>query len=169
MPYSCLQQQKRTSNVSTVNGCPRPDPSPARGMTLGQRYHTLKGLDVGKCHTKFQLSSPEGIKVISCKRNAAVNLHLSLQVNLNLVTNVTYAHMHVGTYGLNITAKCYIPHSCQGRWGHKKKTIFRHIKSLVLMLTLKAPITTIVVCFVFCWLLSKSLLQTVWTQIRLLL
>ena len=36
-------------------------------MTLGQLYHTLKGLDVGKCHTKFQLSSPEGIKVISCK------------------------------------------------------------------------------------------------------
>ena len=41
---------------------------PPRGMTLGQRYHTLTGLDVGKCHTKFQLSSPEGIKVISCKR-----------------------------------------------------------------------------------------------------
>ena len=36
-------------------------------------------------------------------------------------------------------------------------------------LTLKAPITIIVVCFVFCRLLLKSLLQTVWTQIRLLL
>ena len=56
---------------------------------LGAWYHTLKGLDVGKFHTKFQLSSPEGIKVISCKRNADVNLHLNLQVNLNLVTNVT--------------------------------------------------------------------------------
>ena len=43
--------------------------APPRGMTLGQRYHTLKGLDVGKCHRKFQLSSPEGIKVNSCKRN----------------------------------------------------------------------------------------------------
>ena len=64
-------------------------------MTLGQRYHTLKGLDVGKCHTKFQLSSPEGIKVISCKRNADVNLHLNLQVNLNLVTKVTYARTDV--------------------------------------------------------------------------
>ena len=71
--------------------------APPRGMTLGQWYHTLKGLDIGKCHTKFQLSSPEGIKVISCKRNADVNLHLSLQVHLNLVTNVTYAHTHVRT------------------------------------------------------------------------
>ena len=71
--------------------------APPRGMTLGQRYHTLKGLYVGKCHTKFQLSSPEGIKVISCKRNADVNLHLNLQLNLNLVTNVTYAHTHVRT------------------------------------------------------------------------
>ena len=44
--------------------------------------------------TKFQLSSPEGIKVISCKRNADENLHLNFQVNLNLVRNVTYAHTH---------------------------------------------------------------------------
>ena len=92
-----------------------------RGMTLGQRYHTLKGLYMDKCHTKFQLSSPEGIKVKSCKRNADVNLHL----NLNLVTNVTYAHMHVRTrhigktLGPNIMAKRYMPHSCQGRWGHR--------------------------------------------------
>ena len=56
--------------------------APPRGKTLGQRYHILKALVVGKCHTKFQLSSPEGIKVISCKRNADVNLHLNLQVNL---------------------------------------------------------------------------------------
>ena len=48
-------------------------------MTLGQWYHTLKGLDVGKCHTKFQLCSPEGIRVINCKRNVDVNLHLNLQ------------------------------------------------------------------------------------------
>ena len=67
-------------------------------MTLGQRYHTLKGLDVGKCHTKFQLSSPEDIKVISCKRNADVNLHLNLQVNLNLVMNMTYTHTHVTSW-----------------------------------------------------------------------
>ena len=50
--------------------------APPKGMILGQWYHTLKGLDVGKCHTKFQLSSPEGIEVISCKRNADVNLHI---------------------------------------------------------------------------------------------
>ena len=74
---------------STWMPLPRPL-APPRGMTLGQWYHTLKGLDVGKCHTKFQLSSPEDIKVISCKRNADVNLHLNLQVNLNLVMNVTY-------------------------------------------------------------------------------
>ena len=72
---------------------PRPL-APPRGHTLGQRYHTLKGFDVGKCHTKFQLSST-GIEVISCKRNADVNLHLNLQVNLNLVTNVTYARTDV--------------------------------------------------------------------------
>ena len=41
-------------------------------MTLGQWYHILNGLDVGKYHTKFQLSSPEVIKVISCKRNADI-------------------------------------------------------------------------------------------------
>ena len=84
-------------------------------MILGQRYHTLKGLDVGKCHTKFQLSSPEGTKVISCKRNADVNLHLNLQVNLDLVTNVTR------TYGRNIMAKRYMPHSCQRQVGGIKK------------------------------------------------
>ena len=91
--------------------------APPRGMTLGQWHHTLKGLDIGKCHTKFQLSSPEGIKVISCKRNADVNLHLNLQVNLNLVTNVTYAHTHVCTYGRNLMAKRYMPHSCQRQVG----------------------------------------------------
>ena len=37
-------------------------------------------------------------------------------------------------------------------------------------LTLKLPITTIVICFVIClWFLKKSFLQTVWTEIRLLL
>ena len=89
---------------------PRPPP---RGMILGQRYHTLKGLDVGKCHTKFQLSSPEGLKIISCNWNAVVHLHLNLQINLNLVRNVTNAR--------NIMAKRYMPHSCQGRWWQKKQ------------------------------------------------
>ena len=64
-------------------------------MTLGQWYHALEGLALGKYHTKFQLSSPKGMKVISCKRNADVKLHLNLQVNLNLVTNVTYARTDV--------------------------------------------------------------------------
>ena len=67
---------------------PAPTPSPSQGHEPVW-YHTLKGLDVGKCHTKFQLSNPEGIKVISCKRNADINLHLNLQVNLNLGMNVT--------------------------------------------------------------------------------
>ena len=49
-------------------------------MTLGQWYHALKCLALGKYHTKFQLSSPKGMKVISCKRNADVKLHLNLQV-----------------------------------------------------------------------------------------
>ena len=89
--------------------------APPRGMTLGQRYHTLKGLNVGKCQTKFQLSSPEGIKVISYKRNADVNLHLNLQVNLNLVTNVTYAHTHV-----TARRKAICPTPAKDRRGHKK-------------------------------------------------
>ena len=105
---------QKIRNVSTVHGCPHPDPTPHRGMTLGQWYHTLKGLDVGKCHTKFQLSSPECIKVISCKRNADVNLHLNLQVNLNLVTNVTYAQMHVTSWRNTIC-----PTPAKGRLGHK--------------------------------------------------
>ena len=45
----------------------------------------------------------------------------------------------------------------------------RKISAYEIKLTLKAPITTIVVCFVFCRLLKNSSLQTVWTQIRLLL
>ena len=36
-------------------------------------------------------------------------------------------------------------------------------------LTLKLPITTIVFCFAICLWFKKSFLQTVWTQIRLLL
>ena len=36
-------------------------------------------------------------------------------------------------------------------------------------LKIKAPVMTTVVCFVFCPLLQKSFLQTVWTKIRLLL
>ena len=40
---------------------------------------------------------------------------------------------------------------------------------LPLLLTLKLPITAIVVCFVICLWFEKSFLQTVWTQIRLLL
>ena len=32
-------------------------------------------------------------------------------------------------------------------------------------LTLKPPVTTIVVCFVICLWFSKSFLQTVWTQL----
>ena len=44
------------------------------------------------------------MKVISCKRNADVKLHLNLQVNLNLVTNVTNAHTR------NITKKRYMGH-----------------------------------------------------------
>ena len=83
-------------------------------MTLGQWYHALKGLALGKYHTKFQLSSPKGMKVISCKRNADVKLHLNLQVNLNLVTNVTYARTDV-TSGRN--AICPTP--AFSRWRHK--------------------------------------------------
>ena len=94
--------------------------APPRGITLGQWYHALKGLAPGKYHTKFQLSSPKGMKVISCKRNTDVKLHLNLQVNLNLVTNMTYAHRHVHTYGSNITAKRYMPHSCLRQVGAYK-------------------------------------------------
>ena len=33
-------------------------------MSLGQWYHALKGLALDKYHTKFQLSSPKGVKVM---------------------------------------------------------------------------------------------------------
>ena len=84
-------------------------------MTLGQWYHALKGLALGKYPTMFQLSSSKGMKVISCKRNADVKLHLNLQVNLNLVTNVTYARTDVTS---RRNAICPTP--AFGRWGHKK-------------------------------------------------
>ena len=90
-------------------------------MTLGQWYHALKGLALDKYHTKLQLSSPKGMKVISYKRNADVKLHLNLQVNVNLVTNVTYARTHIRTYGRNSTAKRYMPHSCLRQAGGIKK------------------------------------------------
>ena len=86
------------------------------GMTLGQWYHDLKGLALGKYHTKCQLSSPKGMKVISCKRNADVKLHLNLQVNLNLVTNVPYAHRHITSW-----PKAICPTPAFGRWGHKNR------------------------------------------------
>ena len=93
-------------------------PTPTHCPAQGHWYHKFKGLDVGKCHTKFQLSSPEGIKVISCKRNANVPyLHLNLQVNLNLVTNVTSWR----------NAICPTP--AKGRQGH---TIFFFFLNLML-------------------------------------
>ena len=46
--------------------------------------------------------------------------------------------------------------SCQFWWNNVQKN----------SLTLKAPVTTIVVCFVICLWFYKSFLQTVWTQIR---
>ena len=94
---------------------PTRTPSPTQGHNPGAPVYTLKGLDVGKCHTKFQLSSPEGIKVISCKRNADVNLHLNLQVNFNLVTNVIYAPTLVTSRQNTIC-----PTPAKGRRGHKK-------------------------------------------------
>ena len=54
------------------------------------------------------------MKVISCKRNADVKLHLNLQVNLNLVTDVTYAHTDVTSRQNSIC-----PTPAFGRWGHK--------------------------------------------------
>ena len=97
-------------------------------MTLGQRYHIVKGLDIGKCHTKFQLSSPESIKVISCKRNADINLHLNLQVNLNLVTNVTYVCMDVTSQ-----RKAICPTPTKGRQGHKNMELNECCKPLMLL------------------------------------
>ena len=79
-------------------------------MILGQWYHALKGLALGKYHTKFQLSSPKGMNVISCKRNADVKLHLNLQVNLNL----TYSRTDVTSRRNTIS-----PTPAFGRWGHK--------------------------------------------------
>ena len=127
------KKKKKKNQLEMCQGHPHPPAGmfwplvPPRGMTLGQRYHTLKDLDVGKCHTKFQLSSPEGIKVISCKRNAVVNLHPNLQVNLNLVTNGTYAHTHVRTYArTDVTSRrnAMYPTPAKGRQGHKKDIIF---------------------------------------------
>ena len=110
----------KTSNVSTVHGCPLPQPlAPPRGMTLGQRYHTLKGLDVGKCHTKFQLFSPEGIEVISFKRNADINLHLHKlagEHESGYERDIhTYAHTDITSWRNTIC-----PTPAKGRRGHKK-------------------------------------------------
>ena len=132
-PFSSKKQQTRKLSIRHGYPCPGPSsstcrhfmtPSPAQGHALGQRYHTLKGLDVGKCHTKFQLSSPESIKVISCKRNAVVNLHLNLQINFNMVTNMTYTHTHVCIYArMDVTSRrnAICPTPAKGRRGHKNR------------------------------------------------
>ena len=46
---------------------------------------------------------------------------------------------------------------------------FMPFTRIICFWTLKLPITTIVICFVICLWFYKSFLQTVWTQIRLLL
>ena len=96
-PTSLKLGVKKLEMCPQYTDAPAPTPSAAQGHDPGATVPYIKSLDVGKCHAKFQLSSSEGIKVISCKRNVDVNLHLNLQVNLNLVTNVTYAHTHVRT------------------------------------------------------------------------
>ena len=107
--------RKHQGDIDKLEMCPQYTdaptltPSPTQWHDPGATYHKLKGLDVGKCHS--QLSSPEGIKVINCKRNADVNLNLNLQVNLNLVMNVTYPHTDL------TMAKHYMPHSCHRQAG----------------------------------------------------
>ena len=90
-------------------------------MTLGQWYYALKGFALGKYHTKFQLSSPKGMKVISCKRNADVKLHLNLQVRKlepGYERDIrTYARTDITS---RRNAICPIP--AFGRWGHINKT-----------------------------------------------
>ena len=58
------------------------------------------------------------------------------------------------------------------RWGDSSKypqLVFSCRNRKRCPLTLKAPVTTIVVCFVICLWFQKSFLLTVWTQIRPLL
>ena len=81
--------------------------APPRGMTLGQWYHALKGLALVKYHTKFQLSSPNGMKVMlqeKLERKIAPKLEGKLEPGYE-------RDMHICTYGRNITAKRYMPHS----------------------------------------------------------
>ena len=63
---------------------------------------SAQGLDIGKCRTKFQLSSQKGIKVISCKRNADVNCKFAPKLAGKLEPGYerdirTYARTHVRT------------------------------------------------------------------------
>ena len=51
-----------TRNVSTIHGCPYPRPGHDPGVTV-----RVKGLDVGKYHTTFQLSSSEGINLLNAQ------------------------------------------------------------------------------------------------------
>ena len=93
--------------------------------------------------------------------------------------NMTRHFMQIVSIGDIICIKCQILFS-----GENKKNIINLLSTelaqravkiirtklrelLVCWLTLKAPVTTIVVCFVICLWFYKSFLQTVWTQIRL--
>ena len=85
-------------------------------MTLGQWYHALKDLALGKYHTKFQLSSPksyESYKLLEKHgRKIASKLAGKLQPGCE--------HIHTGT---DITSwrNAICPTPVFSRPGHKKK------------------------------------------------
>ena len=45
-------------------------------------------------------------------KNANVNMQVNLHVNLNVNSNICTTLVTNVTYARDITAKCYMPHSC---------------------------------------------------------
>ena len=91
-------------------------------MPLGQWYHALKDLALGKYHTKFQLSSPKGMKVtykLQEKRGRKIAPKLAGKLEPGYERDIcTYARTDVTS---RRNASCPTP--AFGRRGHKKNSI----------------------------------------------
>ena len=61
------------------------DPWPCPGTSPKGNSTMMSGLGLDKCHTKYQLCSIKGIKVMS---NLDINVNVNMQVNLHVNLNV---------------------------------------------------------------------------------
>ena len=76
-------------------------------MILGQLYHALRELALGKYHTKFQLSSPKMYESYKLQEKRGRKIAPKLAGKLE-----PGYERDIRTYGRNVTAKRYMLNSC---------------------------------------------------------